>query len=102
MPDLRSSSVLRGHPLKAQLGIASLGVMRSGPRHLSSVCRYIHQGLTVSHSEAERLRADGLARVLAARRLLLVLDLDHTLLNSVRLSEVQDPRLMSQMTYRQL
>jgi len=51
-------------------------------------CRYIHQGLTISHGEAARLRADGLARVLAARRLLLVLDLDHTLLNSTRLNEV--------------
>ena len=53
------------------------------------LCRYIHQGLTISHGEAARLRADGLARVLAARRLLLVLDLDHTLLNSTRLSEVR-------------
>ena len=52
--------------------------------------RYVHQGLTISHGEAARLRADGLARVLAAKRLLLVLDLDHTLLNSTRLSEARN------------
>ena len=45
-------------------------------------------GLQISHSEAGRLRQENLARVLAAKRLLLVLDLDHTLLNSTRLSDV--------------
>ena len=53
------------------------------------MCRYIHQGLQISQDEATRLRRENLGRVLAARRLLLVLDLDHTLLNSTRLHEVR-------------
>ena len=46
------------------------------------LCRHI--GFRVSGAEARR-RADGdLVRLLRARKLLLVLDLDHTLLNSCR------------------
>ena len=50
--------------------------------------RYIHAGLRVSAAEAARLRAASDAASKAARRLHLVLDLDHTLLNSTRLDEV--------------
>ncbi|KAK9806049.1 hypothetical protein WJX73_008855 [Symbiochloris irregularis] len=46
--------------------------------------RYIHDRLQLSQSEAARLRQRELKRVIASRRLLLVLDLDHTLLNSTR------------------
>jgi RNA polymerase II C-terminal domain phosphatase-like 3/4 len=45
---------------------------------------YIDVGLEVSAAEALRLRADEQRRVLSARKLFLVLDLDHTLLNSAR------------------
>lgn len=50
--------------------------------------KYIHHGLEVSHDEAQRLRDFSASHALASRRLLLVLDLDHTLLNSTRLMDV--------------
>jgi RNA polymerase II C-terminal domain phosphatase-like 3/4 len=50
--------------------------------------RYIHAGLRVSAAEAARLREASDAASKAARRLHLVLDLDHTLLNSTRLDEI--------------
>ena len=50
--------------------------------------RYIHSGLRVSAAEAARLREASDAASRAARRLHLVLDLDHTLLNSTRLDEI--------------
>jgi RNA polymerase II C-terminal domain phosphatase-like 3/4 len=62
-------------------GIAGVG---SG----SVALKYIHHGLEVSGDEAARLRAGTAQRALASRRLLLVLDLDHTLLNSSRASDL--------------
>ena len=50
--------------------------------------RYIHHGLEVSREEALRLRASTVQRALASRRLLLILDLDHTLLHSTRFTDV--------------
>ncbi|KAH7621996.1 hypothetical protein Ndes2526B_g02821 [Nannochloris sp. 'desiccata'] len=50
--------------------------------------KYIHHGLEVSRDEAERLRAETVQRALASRRLLLILDLDHTLLHSSRFSDL--------------
>lgn len=59
------------------------------PAALHSVAlSYIHAGLEVSASEAARLAADTAARLAADRRLLLVLDLDHTLLNSTRFQDL--------------
>ncbi|BDA42625.1 probable RNA polymerase II subunit A C-terminal domain phosphatase [Coccomyxa sp. Obi] len=49
--------------------------------------RYIHSGLKLSASEAERVRQQSLKRVISDKKLLLVLDLDHTLLNSTRFEE---------------
>lgn len=49
--------------------------------------------LELSSDEAERLRQQDVARLLAARRLVLILDLDHTLLNSVRLMDVAQEQL---------
>ena len=46
--------------------------------------RYIKADFRISGAEAARLRAANLRRLLTARKLLLVLDLDHTLLNSCR------------------
>ena len=47
----------------------------------------------MSAAEAWRLRGDEVARALAARKLLLVLDLDHTLLNSARTGEIDGASL---------
>jgi RNA polymerase II C-terminal domain phosphatase-like 3/4 len=56
--------------------------------HSTVALTYIHHGLEISHAEAERLRRGTSEHVLANRKLLLILDLDHTLLNSTRLIEV--------------
>ncbi|GFR40541.1 hypothetical protein Agub_g1114 [Astrephomene gubernaculifera] len=52
--------------------------------------RHLHasQEVEVSRQEAERIRRDTVSRLLSRRRLILILDLDHTLLNSVMSSEV--------------
>ncbi|KAG2454620.1 hypothetical protein HYH02_000461 [Chlamydomonas schloesseri] len=50
----------------------------------------------VSRQEADRIRRDTVSRLLSRRRLILILDLDHTLLNSVHMNEVGEdvaPRL---------
>jgi hypothetical protein len=46
------------------------------------------QGLEVSELEASRVRNAELRRVTGKQKLLLVVDLDHTMLNSARFSEV--------------
>lgn len=46
--------------------------------------RYIDSGLVLTKAEADRQRSQHLDLVRATKRLILVLDLDHTLLNSVR------------------
>ena len=51
--------------------------------------RYISEGLELREEELTRLRADEQRRVLASRKLFLLLDLDHTLLNSARASDVR-------------
>ncbi len=61
----------------------------AGLRH-GPACRYIHRGLEISASEAERMRRGTAGRVVAGRKLLLMLDLDHTLLNSSRFGEVDE------------
>lgn len=53
-----------------------------------SFSSYIHAGLKLSASEAARLAAAATATATAAGRLHLVLDLDHTLLNSTRVQEL--------------
>lgn len=54
----------------------------------SVALRYIHAGLEVSSREAERIKSTELQKILLKRKLYLVLDLDHTLLNSARFIEV--------------
>ena len=44
--------------------------------------------MEVSRLEADRIRGNELERVLSNKKLYLVLDLDHTLLNSARFAEV--------------
>lgn len=51
---------------------------------------YIHHGLEVSKEEAERLREETKRKALRAKRLMLVLDLDHTLLHSTRMTDVSE------------
>ncbi|KAL6558659.1 hypothetical protein OROMI_019009 [Orobanche minor] len=50
--------------------------------------RYIHKDLRLSVNEIARRREEELKKLLRRRKLYLVLDLDHTLLNSVCLPEV--------------
>lgn len=56
------------------------------PTHVG--LRYIHEGLEVSELEASRVRNAELRRVNKTKKLLLVVDLDHTVLNSARFADV--------------
>lgn len=49
---------------------------------------YIHKDLRLGSKEIDRLRGADLKNLLRAKKLILILDLDHTLLNSTRLAEV--------------
>ncbi|KAK9825241.1 hypothetical protein WJX74_002857 [Apatococcus lobatus] len=60
--------------------------------------RYLHAGLELSKTEADRLRSESLKRVLAGNRLILVLDLDHTLLTSTRNNEILDEKLHQKLS----
>lgn len=51
---------------------------------------YLHGALEVRAEYAERLRSSDLERVLRERRLRLVLDLDHTVLNSALFTDLSD------------
>lgn len=62
--------------------------------------KYIHHGLEVSKAESDRLRETTIRNAMNSRRLLLILDLDHTLLNSTRskdLTEQQTNTLLSRL-----
>ncbi|MCO5580894.1 hypothetical protein L7F22_034767 [Adiantum nelumboides] len=50
--------------------------------------RYIHTDFKISSHEAERIRSNELKKLLLRKKLYLVLDLDHTLLNSTTFYEV--------------
>ncbi|KAG9438924.1 hypothetical protein H6P81_019089 [Aristolochia fimbriata] len=50
--------------------------------------RYIHKELRLANEEIARLRVKDLTTLLRERKLRLVLDLDHTLLNSTRLMDI--------------
>lgn len=69
----------------------------------SLALRYMHASLEVSAAEAERLRAETSAALLTARRLLLVVDLDHTLVNSAQYAELnqEEGRLLEGTMERQ-
>lgn len=64
---------------------------------------YIHHGLEVSKEEAERLRGETKRKAIRAKKLLLVLDLDHTLLHSTRMTDVseQDAQVLHGMLEKQ-
>ncbi|CAM6087114.1 unnamed protein product [Calypogeia fissa] len=63
-------------------------VSNSEPEPAAVSLRYIHEGLEVSETEAARMRRDELKHVMHKQKLYLVLDLDHTMLNSARFIEV--------------
>jgi len=68
--------------------------------------KHLHarQTLEVSAEEAARITAGAIPSLLASRRLVLVLDLDHTLLNSVRegdVSEAERPMLVEVLKRQQ-
>lgn len=62
------------------------GVSSGGDGHVA--LKYIHRGLEVSREESIRLRDATVQAALASRRLLLILDLDHTLLHSTRMCDL--------------
>ncbi|KAG0631953.1 hypothetical protein M758_1G293200 [Ceratodon purpureus] len=79
----RKSTIPTNDPVKTHVGL-----------------RYIHEGLEVSELEATRVRDSELKRVNAKQKLLLVVDLDHTVLNSARFSEVPaEERIYLSTTY---
>ncbi|PVH62445.1 hypothetical protein PAHAL_3G294700 [Panicum hallii] len=49
---------------------------------------YIHKGLRLGTSEIDRLRGADLKNLLRERKLVLILDLDHTLINSTKLQDI--------------
>ncbi|RLN31128.1 RNA polymerase II C-terminal domain phosphatase-like 4 [Panicum miliaceum] len=49
---------------------------------------YIHKGLRLGTSEIDRLRGADLKNLLRERKLVLILDLDHTLINSTKLHDI--------------
>ncbi|KAL6865305.1 hypothetical protein ACP4OV_016456 [Aristida adscensionis] len=49
---------------------------------------YIHKGLRLGASEIDRLRGSDLKNLLRERKLVLILDLDHTLINSTKLHDL--------------
>ena len=49
---------------------------------------YIHKDLRLGSKEIDRLRGADLKKLNSAKKLILILDLDHTLLNSTRLAEI--------------
>lgn len=64
------------------------GERGDGAQGASTAMRYIHEGLEMSSAELDRAKAEEKTRVLNSGKLLVVLDLDHTLLNSARFSEL--------------
>lgn len=64
------------------------GVHGKDDGHLS--LNYIHHGLEVSQVEAARLKNHTVKQAMENEKLLLVLDLDHTLLHSTRISDLNE------------
>ena len=56
--------------------------------HFTTSMRYIHEGLTLSNDELEKAKREEKERVLRDGKLTLILDLDHTLLNSTQFKEL--------------
>ncbi len=76
-----------GHPHQARGGRADGGGGPSASSAMAGPTRIKHMHATahmeVAEAEAERLKRAEYTRLLSARKLVLILDLDHTLLNSV-------------------
>ena len=61
---------------------------RESPKNMA--LNYIHHGLEVSRTEMERAKQKTKKQALERKKLLLVLDLDHTLLHSTRMADVSE------------
>ncbi|CAO2186115.1 unnamed protein product [Urochloa humidicola] len=62
---------------------------RQDEEHVSGVAfDYIHKGLRLGTSEIDRLRVIDLKNLLRKRKLILILDLDHTLINTTKLQDI--------------
>jgi len=59
-----------------------------------------YRGVQLSSSELRRIKAQECAQMLRQKKLVLVLDLDHTLLNSISLHELVDPKLQAALRER--
>lgn len=68
---------------------------RTSPSKAPLAMRYIHRELEVSREESDRLRQGTIDAALASRRLLLILDLDHTLLHSTRFTDLNSKQMES-------
>ncbi|XP_069142987.1 RNA polymerase II C-terminal domain phosphatase-like 4 isoform X4 [Solanum lycopersicum] len=96
------SSVSRGEPAETSGASLALDVC-THPGVMGGMCircgqkvedesgvafGYIHKNLRLADDEVARLREKDLKNLLRHRKLILVLDLDHTLLNSTRLADI--------------
>ncbi|WIA15963.1 hypothetical protein OEZ85_012704 [Tetradesmus obliquus] len=82
---IRCGAVKQESAAPASAGGAAAAGAGNGSSGLTRIKHLHHrQALEVSADEAARIATDGVNRLLASRRLVLVLDLDHTLLNTVR------------------
>uniref|UniRef100_A0A0D9V8E3 RNA polymerase II C-terminal domain phosphatase-like n=2 Tax=Leersia perrieri TaxID=77586 RepID=A0A0D9V8E3_9ORYZ len=54
---------------------------------------YIHKGLRLGASEIDRIRGADLKNLLRERKLVLILDLDHTLINSTKLFDLSNAEI---------
>ena len=90
-----------GEPKPEQDAAADATVAAAATEGPSVTVRHLHrQHMELSAAEAARLRDVGLSKLLAHGKLVLVLDLDHTLLNSARISDItpgQHAQLMALM-----
>ena len=81
------SRVPDGH-LRSLRRAAEKGSATEASAPATTSMRYIHEGLELSNAELDRAKREERAQVLRSGKLLLVLDLDHTLLNSARFSDL--------------
>ncbi|KAL6506068.1 hypothetical protein OROHE_022597, partial [Orobanche hederae] len=99
------SSSSQGEPEEVLLGISRKKNMCPHPGVYAGMCMkcgqkmddesgvafgYIHKNLRLANDEISRLRDKDLKNLLRNKKLYLVLDLDHTLLNSARIPDITE------------
>eukprot|EP00879_Flechtneria_rotunda_P003572 GHRR01003806.1.p1 GENE.GHRR01003806.1~~GHRR01003806.1.p1 ORF type:complete len:605 (+),score=304.07 GHRR01003806.1:163-1977(+) len=83
---IRCGAVRTSRDMEPAAPTGPAGPGAAGMQPATTLIKHLHhkQALEVSADEAARIATGSLQRLLASRRLILVLDLDHTLLNTVR------------------